>query len=65
MYHNKASFMRVLITTVVPMILQMQYLNRSANKNVQSVLFKIAVVASLLSSLISTIIIASVVIGTI
>ena len=47
------------------MILQMQYLNRSANKNVQSVLFKIAVVASLLSSLISTIIIASVVIGTI
>ena len=47
------------------MILQMQYLNRSGKKKVQSVLFKIAVVASLLSSLISTIIIALVVIGTI
>ena len=65
MYHNKATFMRVLITIVVPMILQMQYLNRSAKRKVQSVLFKIAVIASLLSSLISTIIIALVVIGTI
>ena len=65
MYHdNPTVSMRQLITTVVPLLLQMQYLYNSGYANNRLVLFKLAIAVSLMSSLISTIVIAQVVIGT-